>query len=259
MKLLNTTTADEPNANVHIRSGFKIGWWLNWLLIVRLLAHGYMFSQTNEEMKDRIEITIESQRLTVRYDSEYLGQIAPHIRNMIDQNRNLILTRPEIDAFFSRYRAILNETCARNPLYLNQKQIYLKNIECSAPRLLSDSLLAPFNIQMTFSLSKVNLAPGGHEFEIDPKLFFLNGNVFIEMAKKEVEFTPEQEKALARFLDVRVFAGASVQFMSTFPGYIKKDKKSVFIYGVFYDESILQIQNLQYPKIKIKFQVGTIK
>jgi len=207
-------------------------------------------------MKDTIWIYVQPENIILQYESEYLGQIAPHIRNMIDSNSDSSLTRAEADSFFSRYKKSLNQNLQTIPLFLEQIFFPLKLIEVSIPTMDTDTLLAPLHFKMVFIVDSVNIEQGKYELVIDPRLLFSNGDKLIEMAKEEADFTNEQEQAIARFMQIKVLASDSITFTSTFPGYIKKDKKSVHIYGIFYDETILQIQNSQYPKIRIKFSLN---
>lgn len=225
-----------------------------WLLSgSALYSHGYIFSQTNEEMKDQITIFLKTNEMTICYESEYLGQLAPHIRNMIDINEDLTLTQEEINHFFLYYKNSLNQALLDLPLTFAAQKVPIQLRDIQAPWLASDSLLAPFNIKMTFILPKLTIPTGEQELIIDPRLLFMNGNHFISLAKKQVDFTDEQERAIGRFLSVKIFADGPIRFTSTFPGYIKKDKKSVHIFGVFYDDTVLRINQSQYPKLKIKF------
>jgi len=219
----------------------------------RLEAHGYKFSETNEEMRDQIWIYVQPRQITIQYESEYLGQIAPHIRLMIDSNADSVLTTEEVDKFFADYKKSINEAFQNLPLFIGTRPSTIELVDILAPTIQTDSLLAPFRIRMIFAVNDLKIQPGEHELVIDPKLFFLSGNQFIKMAKERVAFTDEQEKAIGRFLQIRIFASESIWFTSSYPGYIKKDKKSVHIYGVFYDKTILRIENSQYPKLRIKF------
>ena len=221
--------------------------------LFRLEAHNYKFSETNEEMKDQVWIYVQPEQITIQYKSEYLGQIAPHIRNMIDTDADSVLKAEEVNNFFVKYKKTIKKNLQKVPLFLNNKKHTIKLTEISTPTILTDSLLAPFKISMVFNIDDWKIEQGKYKLTIDPKLFFINGNQFLELAAAEVDFTNEQEKEIARFLQLKIFASESIKFTSTYPGYIKKDKKSIFIYGVFYDETILRIQNLQYPKLKIEF------
>ena len=204
-------------------------------------------------MKDRISIHVEASHITIDYESEYVGQIAPHTRNMMDYDADSLLTACEVANFFARYKQALNQTLQTSPFFVNHQPVTLELRDISAPLILTDSLLAPFNILMTFTIHNLKIVPGPNELMIDPKLLFIAGDQFIKMAKELVQFTDEQEKAIARFLEIKIFAADNILFNSTYPGYIKKDKKSVHIYGVFYDDTILKIQQSQYPKLKINF------
>ena len=220
----------------------------------RAESHGYKFSETREEMKDDIRIDIYPEYITIQYESEYFGQIAPHIRNMIDVNSDTILTKEEVNNFFAEYKKSINKTLQNLPLSICKNKHTIKLVDIFASTLLTDSLLAPFRVGALFVLNDLNIEQGENELVIDPKLLFQKGNQFIQMAKEKMEFTDEQEKAIGRYLQLRVFASEPIQFISTYPGRIKKDKKTVYIFGVFYDETILRINNSDYPKIQIKFK-----
>lgn len=225
------------------------------LPLCSLKGHGYIFSETNEEMKDQIWIYVQPEQITIQYESEYFGQIAPHIRNMIDTNTDSILATEEVKNFFVDYKKSINDTLQNLPLFIGTKPSAIQLSDILTPTIQTDTLLAPFKTRMIFTVTDLSIEPGEHELVIDPKILFLNGNQFIKMAKERVDFTDEQEKAIGRFLQLKIFAEGSILFTSSYPGYIKKDKKSVHIYGVFYDETILRIKNSQYPKLRVKFKL----
>ena len=217
-------------------------------------SHGYKFSETREEMKDDIRIDIYPEYITIQYKSEYFGQIAPHIRNMIDVNSDTILTKEEVSNFFVEYKKSINKTLQNLPVLIGKNKFTIKLVDIFASTLLTDSLLAPFRVGTLFVLSDLNIEQGENELIIDPKLLFQKGNQFIQMARERVAFTDEQEKAIGRYLQLRIFTSGPIQFISTYPGRIKKDKKAVYIFGVFYDKTILRINNSDYSKIQIKFK-----
>ena len=76
------------------------------------------------------------------------------------------------------------------------------------------------------------------------------------MAKDEVEFTLEQEKAIRRFLQIQVFAESNITFISTFPGRIRKKDKMAQIYGVFFEKSPTASETVVYPVIRVKIRVS---
>ena len=221
--------------------------------LCRLEGHGYIFSKTVEEMRDQISIFVQSEQIMIQYQSEYLGQLAPHIRIMIDANDDSVLTSEEVNNFFASYQKSISKTLPKLPLHIDTVPAAIELIDILVPTIQTDSLLAPFKIGMVFKIDNLKIESGEHELVIDPKLLFSNGDNFIQMAKELVDFTDEQEKAIGRFLQIKLFAADSILFTSSYPGYIKKDKKSVFIHGVFYDETILRIKNSQYPKLRVKF------
>ena len=221
----------------------------------RLEAHGYRFANTNEEMKDHIFIQMDPQQITVQYQSEYLGQIAPHIRLMMDRNSDSELTDDEVKLFFEAYKTVVNTTLLNVPLNIGSNLSTLELVDVLAPSILNDSLLASFTIQMVFKIDRPKFVLGSNELIIDPKLFFIAGDQFIMMAKERADFTEQQEQEIGRFLQIQIMASDSIVFTSTFPGYIKKNKRLISIYGVFYDETILRIKNSQYPKLRIGFNL----
>ncbi len=221
-----------------------------------LQAHGYVFSKANDEMRDDIRIDVYPGYMTIMYQSIYLGQLAPHIRLMIDTNGDEQLTKAEIDTFFAGYKNSLNKLLETMPIDLDGKPAHVRLVNIFANTLETDSLLAPFRIQMLFSVDAVEIQQGEHELVIDPKILFENGSFFIDMAKRRVEFSEKQVKAIGRFLQVSVYGSDGMHFISTYPGRLKKGDKMVFIYGVFYDDTILGIDSSQAYKFRIKFKVS---
>ena len=221
--------------------------------LCRVEGHVFrLYAGTNEEMKDRICINVNSDRITINYESEYHGQIAPHIRFMADSSRDSILTREEVTNFVASYKAAFAECTQNYPILFDGIPYFFKLIVLQAPTIIADDFVDPLKIKMMFAANNLNITQGEHELTIDPRMLFLNGNQFIRMARDSAGFTDEQEKIIARFLQVKIFASEKISFLSSQPGYIKQNKK--MIYGLFFDETILRIQFLAYPKIQIKLQ-----
>jgi len=132
----------------------------------------------------------------------------------------------------------------------------LNCITVIAPTLDSDSLLAPFLVEMVFSIMSFELKTGENELIIDPTVLFETGNQFLRMAKDSVEFTQEQEKAIGRFLQINVVGAENISFISTYPGRIKQKDKMAQIYGVFYEKTPLLDSGKNYPFIRIKLRVS---
>ncbi|MFZ0391670.1 MAG: hypothetical protein WAN36_14510 [Calditrichia bacterium] len=218
-------------------------------------AHGYLFSKTNEEMHETITAELAPDMLTLQYESVYLGQIAPHSRLMIDADRDSVITRQEVEAFFKFYKDSLNTALSHIPFTINGERHYLRIISLFGNKLLTDSLLAPLQFGMLFIADSLNLQPGMHEISIDPKLLFENGNLLIRQAKQKADLTNMQVNDIARYLQFSMEPAGSIELLSTYPGRLRKKDQVVNIYGVFYDETILKIQALDYPKITIKFQI----
>ena len=219
-------------------------------------AHGYIFSKANEEMKDNVRIEIFQDFMLIRFQSVYLGQIAPHIRLMIDSNEDELLTKSEIDLFFENYKKLINNRLSNRRLFLDEQSLQLNCVTAIAPNLLSDSLLAPFAIEMVFSIQNFNLETGENELIVDPKVLFETGNQFLRMARDSIEFTEEQEEAIGRFLQLIVVGDQNISFISTYPGRIRQKDKMAQIYGVFYEKTPLMDTGKDYPFIRIKFKVS---
>jgi hypothetical protein len=206
-------------------------------------------------MKDNVLIEIYQNFMLIHYQSIYLGQIAPHIRLMIDKNSDEYLSKNEIDAFFSDYKELVNQKLSEQQLLLDEKPLRLNCVTAISPMLSSDSLLAPFMVEMVFSIRDFELQNGENELVIDPLVIFEAGNQYLRMAKNRVEFTQEQEKAIGRFLQINVVGDENISFVSTYPGRIRKKDKMAQIYGVFYEKTPLLDTGKNYPLIRIKFKV----
>lgn len=224
------------------------------LALSRLQAHVFkLYADTNEEMKDKIIIQVQPDQITIKYESEYHGQIAPHIRYMADSSADSILNDAELKNFFTDYKKAITEAVQTFPIFISAKPTFIKLTKLFVPTIKWDKLADPLKIGMIFKAENFKMNAGENELAIDPRMLFLNGNQFIKMAKERATFTDEQEKVIARFLQIKIFAAESIDFSSSYPGYIKKNKK--MIYGIFYDETALRIQFLPYPKLKIKLKV----
>jgi len=219
-------------------------------------AHGYVFSKANEEMREEINLEISRNIILMKYESTYFGQIAPHIRNMIDTDADTILTEIEIDSFFQFYKDTFNKQFGNTGFEIGTQPIHLHLATVLSPKLQSDSLLAPFNVQLIFTLTGFDLNPGEYDLYIDPKVLFEGGNHFVHLAKELVAFTRDQEQAIGRYLQVGMTGDPDVQFISTYPGRLKKHGKIVSIYGVFYDNTLLKLGPSNYQKIHIRIKIG---
>lgn len=218
-----------------------------------LSSHDYRFSQTPEEMRDQVWVHVDPTLVTIQYESLYLGQIAPHTRSMIDANADSVLTEQEAKAFFAEFGKTLNELLRQEPLNIDGEPFRVRLLECAAPGLLNDSLLAPLRWRMVLVADSCALDPGSHEMTADPRLFFLGGNLLIDMAKERMAFTEAQERAIGRLLQIKVVGSPSISFVSTYPGYIRRESDMVLISGVFYDETVLRIRKGKYATLRIQF------
>lgn len=221
-----------------------------------LFGHGYIFSKANEEMKENIRIEINQKFLLIRYESVYMGQIAPHIRLMIDTNLDNVLSSEEISHFFDLYKQTANDFLEKKYLKIDGQEIPMKVVAAFGPTLMLDSLLAPFYTEIILSVSEFDLQAGERELVIDPGVLFEVGNHFLRLAKEKVEFTLEQEKAIRRFLQIQVAGEKNITFTSTYPGRIRHKDNVALIYGVFFEKSPTESENMKYPAIRIKMKVS---
>ncbi|MCK5454316.1 MAG: hypothetical protein KAJ16_08140 [Calditrichia bacterium] len=219
-------------------------------------GHGYVFSKANEEMRDNILIEVNQEFMLIKYESVYLGQIAPHIRLMMDSNNDEILTKEEIDRFNVFYKETINEHLKNHSLLINEKPVSLRCVTLFAPQILEDSLLAPLRLEIVLTATDYYLDAGEHELVIDPKALFESGNHFLRLAEEKVDFTLEQEKAIGRFLLINVVGDKNFTFTSSKPGRIRQNAKLAQIYGVFYEDTPLNNDNKSYPLIRIRFTVS---
>lgn len=220
-----------------------------------LFGHGYIFSKANEEMKEDIRIEINQSFLLIRYESVYMGQIAPHIRLMIDTNLDNALSSEEISHFFDLYKQTANDFLEKKYLQIDGQKIPMRVVAAFGPTLTLDSLLAPFYTEIILSASEFDLQAGERELVIDPGVLFEVGNHFLRLAKEKVEFTLEQEKAIRRFLQIQVAGEKNITFTSTYPGRIRHKDNVALIYGVFFEKSPTASENIVYPEIRIKIKI----
>ncbi|RQV99418.1 MAG: hypothetical protein EH225_11610, partial [Calditrichaeota bacterium] len=96
-------------------------------------GHGYIFSKANEEMKDNIHIEINQNFLIVRFESTYMGQIAPHTRLMIDQNGDEKLEKSEVNTFFNVLKQSMNQQAESRTIYLGGTSVPLQFITAFGP------------------------------------------------------------------------------------------------------------------------------
>ena len=216
-------------------------------------GHSYIFSKEYEEMRDQVWIYVMAEQITIQYESKYYGQIAPHIRNMIDVNADTVLTEQEVENFFAEYERLLADSLRQFPLFVDGRPVTMEVVDVVAPSILEDSLLAPFRVRMVFQVDDFSLGGGEHSLEIDPKTLFLSSSQFIRMARERVAFTDQQEKAVGRYLQINVFGTGEIEFTEAYPGYIRKEHQVVRVYGVFYDETVLRMKDPLYPNLRIRF------
>ncbi len=240
-----------------------IGWpfWLAYFMaaLATLQAHGYLFKYAREEMQDDIQIQVVTNSIHMTSQSVYTGQIAPHVRLMIDSNRDTYFSEEEIRTFFERLKQRVNQQLQTFRVWLNQSPLNIQLVQIRSPTLLVDSLLAPLTLRMNFQISGFELTHGLYELRFDPRIFFLVGNELVQLAREQVEFTDQQAEAIARYVQIRVTGNGDIRFLNTYPGRLKHSGKMVYIFGVFYDKTVLQVQEGQFPDFRFQFQVGKME
>ena len=220
-------------------------------------AHAYNLSECPEEIKDTITAQLIPGLIRLDYRSEYLGQIVPHIKMMIDSNQDSVLSEAEIDQFVSEYNSQLNRALETIEVRLDSTVIHFSAVQVKFPGIQQDSLLAPnLVVQMQFQAVFAPPNAGEHTLFIAPKLFFANGTLLVKMAREQAQLSPEQEQAIGRVLQIKMHTSEPFRFISAFPGYVRGDDDLVTISGIFYDQTLLQIEESKYPKMKIKFKLN---
>jgi hypothetical protein len=190
--------------------------------------------------------------MQVEYQAVYQGQIAPHVRLMIDENRNNFIEREEVERFILYFIREFNRTHREDFVEINGVPYPFQLDSLAFPGILQDSLLAPLKVYVRMRVMDYALPEGENRIKMNPRFFFLVGDHFIELAKTHVQFTPEQEARIGRYLQVTLYGSRSVRFTRTFPGRIRRDKKSVYIYGVFYDENLKKLHQNQIPPFRVE-------
>ncbi len=218
----------------------------------QLAAHGYIFGKSNEEMRDDIRITLGPRRMQIEYRATYQGQIAPHVRNLIDTNGDYRLNRTEVERFVKLFLKTFREQYPRAYIKINGRRYPAYIDSLILPGILQDSLLAPLKVRVHFRVEDFDLPVAQSQLEFDPRFFFLVGDHFVKLAKRYVAFTDEQEARIGRYLQIALYGSRSIRFTRTFPGRIRKDKKSVYIYGVFYDQNIKKLRQDQIPHFRVE-------
>jgi len=242
----------------------KIRLRLLWLLLILLYpqliaAHVFrLYSGTPEELKENIAIVYSSSSLNFQYTGEYYGQLAAHIRFMMDTDQDHRVTVKEMNRFMFAYDRMWDLMVEEKMLTFDRIGYSLRLEDFTFPNLRDYKLSEPLSFSMRFKAEKLKIKTVNgafkHSLEISQRLLFLVGQVFINIAKDTAAFTNEQENAIARFCQVKITADEKIHFTSCFPGYVDRRKKNV-IKGIFFDETSIHIQFLPYPKIKAKFYV----
>ncbi len=221
-------------------------------------AHVFnLYSGTSEEIKELVDIHCRPEgRVTIEYKGEYHGQLAAHIRFMMDADQNNNISSREEQRFMQDYQTAWNRMAEQYKAVVDGTPYKMVFTRSQFPELQNADLRDPLPVNMQFNNRR---PPGGdlkdpksHQLEVSQRLLFLVGQVFIEMSKERAAFTLEQENAIARFCQVRVVASENMTFTSCFPGYINRKKRYV-IEGIFFDDTSMRIQFFPYPRITVTY------
>jgi hypothetical protein len=217
-----------------------------------LPAHIFsLYAGTNEEMKETIKINISKTRLMLEYNGEYHGQLAPHIRFMMDLNQDSLVAQNEIAPFMHDYSRQWNDWIRAEMVKIAEKDYNLNFKACKFPAIEKSKMPDPIAFTLVFVIDSLfcfqEKQPTRFQFQIEQRLLFQIGKQFIEMAKARATFTNEQENAIARFCQTKIRSIDSIFFVKTCPGYISRDKRE--IYGIFFDDTRMRFQFLPYPQI----------
>ncbi|MBN2090735.1 hypothetical protein JW964_14075 [candidate division KSB1 bacterium] len=222
---------------------------------VEVKAHIFsLYAGTNEEMKETIKISISQNRLLLEYNGEYHGQIAPHIRFMMDQNQDSLVAKNEINPFMQAYSLRWREWIQPEMVNINDLHFFFKFKHYQFPAIEKSKMPDPLFFTLSFEIDSFINVKDSHSsaqiLKIEQRLLFQIGKQFIEMAKNRAAFTNEQENAIARFCQTRIKAMDMISFKKVYPGYISRDKRE--IYGIFFDDTRMRLQFLPYPQIIIE-------
>ncbi|MEA1946773.1 MAG: hypothetical protein U9N83_05665 [Thermodesulfobacteriota bacterium] len=216
-----------------------------------------LYSDTNEETKERIIIDLAPPRFSVEYSGEYHGQLAAHIRFMMDTDQDGIVSSKEERLFTKDYQQMWFRKTDKQILNIDGVNYHIEFNQCTFPDLKKSNLIDPLFVKMRFQIDDLQISPpnqtNNHMLEIGQRLLFQFGQQFIEMSKTRAAFTNEQENAIGRFFQVKIHATDNIKFTQCYPGYINRRKN--MISGIFFDETSARIQFLPYPKISASFMV----
>lgn len=220
-----------------------------------LKAHIFsLYAGTNEEMKETITIFISRNRLLLEYHGEYHGQIAPHIRFMMDQNQDSLVANNEINPFMQAYSLLWREWLQPEMVKINNLHFFLTFKDYQFPAIEKSKMPDPLYLTLFFEIDSLVtiqcLQVRDLILKIEQRLLFQIGKQFIDMAKTRAAFTNEQENAIARFCQTKIKAMETVFFKKVYPGYVSRDKQE--IYGIFFDDTRMRLQFLPYPQIIVE-------
>jgi hypothetical protein len=238
--------------------------WLLWAIGIFLLfsqeaqSHVFrLYSGTNEETKERIIINLSLSQFSVEYSGEYHGQLAAHIRFMMDINQDRSVSSMEEHQFTKDYQKLWVRKTDEHIFNIDGLGYQIEVNQCNFPGISKSNLVDPLFVKIKFQIDGIQISPlnqsNNHVLEITQRLLFQFGQQFIDMSKTRATFTNDQENAIGRFFQVKIHATDNIRFVRCHPGYINNKKN--MISGIFFDETSTRIQFLPYPKISASFLV----
>lgn len=221
-------------------------------------AHVFkLYDGAFEEMNEWIEIHYAPTQFILRYTGEYHGQIAPHIRFMMDADQNERWSPQEVQQFIQDYQSGLASVLKHQQINLDNIGYVLTFQRCTFPELEQSQLIDPLTVTLEFRIDALRVNPNpisnNHLLEIQQQVLFQFGQHFIDMAQARAAFTDEQVNVIARLCRVTIQADERISFTRCYPGSISRDTHS--IRGISYDDTSRRLQFSPYPKISATFVI----
>lgn len=244
------------------RRPVQVWWTICALLLIwpqSTSAHVFkLYAGTLEEVNEWAEILYEPQRLRLVYTGEYHGQLAPHIRFMMDTDQNGKYSRSEIRRFIRDYQQEWERSRHARMFNVDNIGYTLTLQRCTFPEVQTSNLPDPLPVTLELEIEGLRLNPANptnnHLLEIQQQTLFRFGKVFIEMAQTRAAFTDEQVNAIARFYQVTIKASEAIRFTRCYPGSISRERHT--IRGIIFDDASRRVQFSPYPKISATFTIA---
>lgn len=216
-----------------------------------------LYSGTSEELKERIVLHYSPEQVAIDYTGEYHGQLAPHIRFMMDADQNQRISPQEMRQFIDDYRQAWDEAAQQRLFNLDNLGFRIALEDCAFEDLRGVKLVAPLTVTMRFVSQSLRANPSHqtnlHLLEIDQAVWLAFGRQFMRMAQRRAAFTDEQAGEIVQYCQITIQAPEQVEFTRCYPGYIRR-KKNV-ITGIFYENSLSRTQFAPVAKFSTTFLI----